>query len=60
MFQRKNSGTINDMDDLFLDSLKQQANILTIQVQDEDTIKKYPSSKDLDKKFTRGIMSRRT
>lgn len=23
-------------------------------------IKKYPSSKDLDKKFTRGIMSRRT
>ena len=56
MFQRKNS---IDMDDIYLDSLKEQATLLEIDIQDEDTIKKYPSSKDLDKRWTRGIMSRR-
>lgn len=30
MFQRKNSGAINDMDDIYLDSLKEQAAILGI------------------------------
>lgn len=56
MFQRKIS---IDMDDVYLDSLKQQAIILGIDVQDDENIRKYPSAKDLDKKWTRGIMSRR-
>ena len=60
MFQRKNSGAINDMDDIYLDSLKEQASILGIEIQDEETIRKYPSSKDLEKRWARGIMSRRT
>lgn len=47
------------MDDVYLDSLKQQAIILGIDVQDDENIRKYPSAKDLDKKWTRGIMSRR-
>lgn len=56
MFQRKIS---LDMDDVYLDSLKEQASILGIEIQDQENIKKYPSAKDLDKRWTRGIMSRR-
>ena len=47
------------MDELFLDSLKEQAQIFNIDIQDENPIRKYPSAKDLDKRFSRGIMSRR-
>lgn len=44
---------------MYLDSLKEQAKILNIDIDDEDTIKKYPSAKDLDKRFSRCMMSRR-
>lgn len=53
MFNRSNS--VNDNDDIYLDSLREQAIILGITLNggatnpgsEEDLLKKYPSSKDL-------------
>jgi hypothetical protein len=48
-----------DMDDVYLDSLREQAQILNIIIEEEDNLKRYPSSKDLERRWTRNILSRR-
>lgn len=50
------------MDDIYLDTLKEQAVLLGV-AGEEETIKKYPSSKDLEKKQlnpNKSYMTRRT
>jgi len=57
-----NRNSAVDNDDVYLDTLREQAILLGISLNtgsEEDILKKYPSSKDLDKKFTRNILSRR-
>jgi len=57
-----------DMDDIYLDTLREQASMLTIQIgnqngTEEEGIKKYPSSKDLEKKqlsTNKSYMTRRS
>lgn len=62
MFSRSNS--TNDNDDIYLDTLREQALNLGIcltntQGTEEEILKKYPSSKDLERRWTRNILSRR-
>ena len=46
-----------DMDDIYLDTLREQAIALGIINSEEEGIKKYPSLKDLDKKPAPGNKS---
>lgn len=51
------------MDDIYLDTLKEQAVLLGIINEEEEGIKRYPSSKDLEKKQIisgKSFMNRRT
>jgi hypothetical protein len=66
MFNR--SSDITDNDDVYLDTLREQAislqmyngnGLLNAPGSDEDLLKKYPSSKDLERRWTRVIPSRR-
>ena len=58
MFNR-NQKVMVDSDDIYLDTLKQQALELGITLGEEEGLKKYPSSKDLERRWTRNILSRR-
>ena len=65
MFNRNNS--VSDNDDIYLDTLREQSLSLAISLNnatsapgsEEDLLKKYPSSKDLERRWTRNILSRR-
>lgn len=51
-----------DNEDVYLDTLREQANSLGLSINggsEEDLLKKYPSSKDLERRLTRNILSRR-
>ena len=49
-----------DKDDIFLDSLRDQAMSLNISLNsEEEGIRRHPSSKDLDKRWSRNILSKR-
>ena len=46
------ASSLTDMDDIYVDTLREQATALGIINAEEEGIKKYPSLKDLDKKQT--------
>lgn len=54
----RNSQTI-DNEDIFLDSLREQALSLNINLTEEEGIRRYPSSKDLDKRWSKNILSKK-